>query len=141
MASSGPRPGLVIRYEYLWSRERARGHLKSKDRPACIVATVDSETLPLFVMLIPITHSSPTAGDVSIEIPFQVGKAIGLDHKKSWAIVSEYNVDIWPTPSLAQIPGKPGQSVYGELPPTLLIRIKKALRECIRVGKAQTVDR
>jgi hypothetical protein len=35
-----PRPGLVIRYDYLWSREAA-GREQGKERPACFVAAMD----------------------------------------------------------------------------------------------------
>ena len=55
MALPEPKPGLVIRYDYLWSREAAVGRDQGKDRPACLVAASDSTTLPRFVVILPIT--------------------------------------------------------------------------------------
>ena len=51
MALLEPRPGLVIRYDYLWSREAAAGHRQGKERPACLVAATDPATAPRFVDL------------------------------------------------------------------------------------------
>jgi hypothetical protein len=38
---------------------------------------------------------------------------IGLPtEKESWAIVSEINIDTWPSPGMSHIPGRPNQFVY-----------------------------
>ena len=38
MSLPDPKPGLVIRYSFLWSHERDRGAIEgSKDRPCAIV--------------------------------------------------------------------------------------------------------
>ena len=52
-----PRPGLIIRYDYLWTREAAAGRDQGKERPACLVAAMDSTASPRFVVILPITHS------------------------------------------------------------------------------------
>ena len=54
-----PRPGLVIRYDYLWLREASAGRDQGKDRPACLVAASDWSLQPRFVVILPITHSPP----------------------------------------------------------------------------------
>jgi hypothetical protein len=43
--------GLVVRYDYLWSREHTSGRSQGKDWPACLVAA--SSTTPRFVVLLP----------------------------------------------------------------------------------------
>jgi hypothetical protein len=60
MALPEPKPGLVIRYDYLWTRESAAGKQQSKDRPAGLVAASDSTVAPRFVVILQITHPAPT---------------------------------------------------------------------------------
>lgn len=119
-----PAPGLVIRYDYVWSRESARGRTQGKDRPACIVVATDNEATPQHVVLVPITHSPPRKGDVGVEIPPKVRRAIGLDDEPAWIIVSDHNVDAWPSPGLAPVPGKSGVYAYGFIPRALFIQVK-----------------
>ena len=86
------------------------------------------------VLLLPITHTPPTKGVVGIEIPWAVKRAIGLDEARSWVIVLECNLDIWPNSGLTSIPGKAGQFSYGFLPPNLFSRIRKEFLEFYRSG-------
>ncbi len=136
-----PSPGLVVRYDYLWSREAAAGRTQGKDRPACIVAASDSETMPRFVVLLPITHSPPLCDAVAIAIPAKVRQAIGLDDDSSWVVVSEYNVDEWPNAGLMPVPGKPDVFAYGFIPPGLFATIKARLVELARKKKSEAVSR
>ena len=124
MALPSPAPGLVIRYDYVWDREFALGRTQGKDRPACIVFATDSAAIPRYVVLLPITHSPPLEGNVGIEIPPQVRRAIGLDEEPAWIIVSEHNVDEWPSPGVTAIPGKPGVYSYGFIPKALFAQVK-----------------
>ncbi len=64
MSLPQPAPGLVIRYNYLWADEAARGNEEgSKDRPAAIVMAVKhSGGDETHVYVLPITHSPPLAG-------------------------------------------------------------------------------
>lgn len=124
MALPDPKPGLVIRYDYLWTHEAAAGRDQGKDRPACLVAASDASTKPRFVVLLPITHTVPTGEAVGIEIPLRVRQALGLDDLPSWVIVSEHNVDEWPNAGLSPLPGKPGTFAYGFIPPSLFAAIK-----------------
>jgi mRNA-degrading endonuclease toxin of MazEF toxin-antitoxin module len=64
-----PRPGLVIRYDYLWTHEAAAGRDEGKERPACLVAAMDSSASPRFVVILPITHTRPDKNTVGVEIP------------------------------------------------------------------------
>jgi hypothetical protein len=124
-----PKPGLVIRYDYLWLREAAAGRDQGKDRPACLVAASDASAKPRFVIILPITHSAPSGDTVGIGIPPRVRRALGLDEEPSWVIVSEHNVDGWPNNGLQPIPGRPGVFSYGFIPPGLFVQIKTKFLE------------
>jgi hypothetical protein len=136
-----PKPGLVVRFDYLWSREHAAGRSQGKDRPACLVAGSDDPTRPRFVILLPITHTPPAEGIIGIEIPIAVKRAIGLDDTPSWVIVTDYNVDEWPSRGLSPIPGQPGTFAYGFIPPGLFAKIKATFLEVHRTGATTGVHR
>jgi hypothetical protein len=141
LAFPDPKPGLVVRYDYLWSREAAAGRDQGKDRPACLVAANDSLTKPRYVVLLPITHSPPDAGAIGIEIPAKVRQAIGLDDAPSWVIVSEHNIDEWPNGGISSVPGRPEAFSYGFIPPGLFARIKARFLELARQNKRGAVRR
>lgn len=141
MAIPEPSPGLVVRYDYLWSREAAAGRTQGKNRPACLVAASDSQTRPRFVVLLPITHSPPLNDTVAIEIPAKVRQAIGLDDQPGWVVVSEYNVDEWPNAGLLPLAGKPDVFAYGFIPPGLFATIKARLLELAREKRSKGVSR
>jgi hypothetical protein len=117
------------------------GRQSGKDRPTCLVATLDDTAKPRFVIILPITHSPPAEGVMGIEIPLTVKKNLGLDEARSWVIVSEYNIDDWPTAGLAPAPGKRGTFAYGFLPPGLFARIRDAFVTHYSEGRAQAVRR
>ena len=92
-------------------------------------------------MLLPITHSPPSADTVGIEIPAKVKQALGLDEVPSWIIVSEYNVDEWPNAGLSPLPGRPGVFSYGFIPPGLFAQIKAKFLKLARRNKGRAVRR
>jgi hypothetical protein len=141
MALPEPRPGLVFRYDYLWSRESRSGLDHGKERPACLVAASDSAAKPRYVVIVPITHSPPTGDTVGIEIPPRVRQAIGLDDAPCWVVVSEHNVDEWPNGGLAPVPGRPGVFSYGFIPPSLFAQIKARLLMLVEQGQGTPVRR
>lgn len=136
-----PRPGLVIRYDYLWTREAAAGREQGKERPACLVAAADSLVSPRFVVILPITHSRPDKNSVGVEIPARVREALALDDAPSWIIVSEHNVDEWPNAGLAPMPGRSGVFSYGFIPPGLFAQVKAKFLELYGKGRSQGVRR
>lgn len=136
-----PRPGLLIRYDYLWSREAAAGRELGKERPACLVAVTDPMALPRFVVILPITHARPDDDTVGVEIPAKVREALGLGDAPSWAIVSEHNVDEWPNGGLAPLPGRPGVFSYGFIPPGLFAQVKARFLELYEKGRTGGVRR
>lgn len=141
MALPEPKPGLVIRYDYLWSREAAAGRDQGKERPACLVAASDSSLRPRFVVILPITHVPPGDDTVGIEIPAKVRQALGLDDAQSWVIVSEYNVDEWPNGGLAPLPGRSGVFSYGFIPPRLFAQVKERFLELSEQRRSSGVRR
>ena len=141
MAIPQPKPGLVVRYDYLWTHESAAGRHQGKERPVCLVAASDSKTRPRFVVLLPITHTRPDGNTIGIEIPAKAKQAIGLDNERSWVIVSEYNIDEWPNGGLSPIPGNPGVFDYGFITPGLFAQIKTRFLELARQNKSGAVRR
>jgi hypothetical protein len=141
LAFPEPKPGLVVRYDYLWSREAAAGRDQGKDRPTCLVAASDSLSRPRYVVLLPITHTPPVGDTVGIEIPTKVRQAIGLDDERSWVVVSEYNIDEWPNAGLSPLPGGPNRFSYGFVPPGLFKVIKAKFLQLAKQGKSEVVRR
>ena len=141
MPLPAPRPGLVIRYDYLWSREAAAGRDQGKERPACLVAATDPATSPRFVVILPITHMQPDKDTVGVEIPARVREALGMDDAPSWVIVSEHNVDEWPNGGLAPLPGRSSVFSYGFIPPGLFARVKASFLELYEKGRSGGVRR
>jgi hypothetical protein len=141
VAFPDPKPGLVVRYDYLWSRQAAAGRDQGKDRPACLVAASDHLSTPRYVVLLPITHTQPDEETVGIEIPAKVRQAIGLDDAPSWVIVSEHNIDEWPNGGLSHVPGRSSAFSYGFLPPGLFAQIKVRFLALARQNKSAAVRR
>lgn len=136
-----PEPGLVIRYDYLWSGEAQAGRNQSKERPACLLIASDPSPKPAFVVLLPITHTRPRGNTVGIEISAAARKHLKLDDAPCWVIVSEYNVDEWPNGGMGQIPGRPGVFSYGFIPPGLFAQIKAKFIELAGRRSQRSVKR
>lgn len=136
-----PEPGLVIRYDYLWLTDSGAARAAGKERPACLVATLDDEADPGLVLILPITHSPPRGGTAGVEIPFQVGRKLGLDDGRSWIVISEANVDFWPNAGLAPVPGRRGVFAYGFLPPTLFETVRSRFLKLVEQRRARIVRR
>ena len=141
MVLPDPKTGIVVRYDFVPSREGAAGRSHRKDRPACIVAASDSLTRPRYVVLFPITHSPPDANTIGIEIPSKVKRAIGMDSAPSWVIVSEHNIDEWPNAGLSPMTAKSGVFAYGFIPPGLFAQIKAKFLGLARDEKSGAVRR
>jgi len=136
-----PRPGLIIRYDYLWTKEAATGRDQGKERPACLVAAMDSASSPRLVVILPITHTRPNRTSIGVEIPARVREVLGLDDVPCWIIVSEHNVDEWPNGGLAPLPGRPGVFSYGFIPPGLFAQVKERFLDLYEKGQTGRVRR
>ncbi len=134
-----PKPGLVIRYSFLWSNEKAKGIVEgSKDRPcAIVVATKRAADGDIDTIVAPITHQPPEDPAASIEIPAATCKSLGLDGGRHWLRLDELNRFAWPGFDLRPIPGSPDKYEYGMLPPGLYQQLREGIltRQKERAGR------
>ena len=138
-----PRPGLVIRYGFLWSHEADEGaEESSKDRPcAIIVATQRDQGGDVRVIVAPITHEPPADPAASIHVPPDVCRRLGLDNEQQWLRVDELNRFSWPGYDLRPIPGR-GGSEYGLLPRSLFQQLKARILQRQQIRQARRpIDR
>jgi hypothetical protein len=92
-----PRPGLVIRYSYLWAREADAGQEEGvKDRPCAIILVLFEEDGRQRVRVLPVTHSPPSNPRDGLEIPLPTKIRLGLDSMRSWIVLTEANDFFWP---------------------------------------------
>jgi hypothetical protein len=78
------------------------------------------------VIVLPITHATPTDPDHAIEIPAPTKRRLGLDEDRSWIVVAEANRFTWPGPDLR--PARLGETttvVHGELPADIFRRVRE----------------
>lgn len=124
-----PKPGLVIRYSFLWSDEHADGAREgAKDRPCAIVVAVRREPNgDIQTIVAPITHLQPRDPAASIAIPTATCRNLGLDEGRHWLRLDELNMFAWPGYDLRPIPGRRGRYDYGMLPPSLFERLRAGI--------------
>lgn len=138
-----PIPGLIIRYGYLWAREHDQGRVEGlKDRPCAIVLAVEDDGDQVSVVVLPVSHSPPATGTLSIEIPHDTKRRLGLDDQQSWIVLSEANHFIWPGFDLR--PAKPGDMssiAYGELPANLFRKMRAAFVRAVHEQRIRLVPR
>lgn len=92
MSLPTPRPGLVIRYSYLWAREHDQGREEGiKDRPCAVLLATRTDEGDLRVIVLPVTHSPPLDPEGAIEIPAPTKRRLGLDDGQSWIVLTEGN--------------------------------------------------
>lgn len=138
-----PKPAQVIRYSYLWGNEHDDGKEEGrKDRPAAIVMTLQSEGGDLQVAVVPITHSAPESATDAMELPQGIKRQLGLDDERSWVVLTEINVFVWPGPDLRPTgEGAEETVLYGYLPANVFRDIRDRLVANIKVGKTRQVKR
>jgi len=124
-----PRPGLVVRYAFLWSHEAETGAVEAvKDRPCAIVVAARSDPGgDIRTIVAPITHTPPLDPTASIEIPSDVCRMLGLDGDRQWLRFDELNRFAWPGFDLRPIPGRAAAYDYGMLPPNLFEKLKQGI--------------
>ncbi len=129
MSFPAPKPGLIIRYSFLWSHERDAGADEgSKDRPCAIVVAVTvGEAGEIRTVVAPITHRPPDEPLDSIEIPAAVCAHLGLDSGRHWLRLDELNRFVWPGFDLRPIPGRAGEFAYGMLPAGLFEQLRQGI--------------
>ncbi len=139
-----PTPGLVIRYSYLWHSEFSAGREEgSKDRPCAIIATVrtnaDGENR---VLVLPVTHSSPTRGIAAVEIPATIKRDLNLDADRSWIVLAEWNEFVWPGTDLRPVPNDDeGSIAHGTLSRGFFARVRDDFVAAVEAGRSKRVPR
>lgn len=143
MSIPTPRPGLVIRYSFLWSSERDRGAVEgSKDRPYAIVIampTPGGDRGEVRAIVAPVTHSPPVDPDTSLEIPANVCRRLGLDGARHWIRFDELNRFTWPGYDLRPRPD--GSYEYGMLPRGLFEELRQGIIGAQRARRGAIVGR
>jgi hypothetical protein len=135
-----PRPGLLIRYSYLWESEaRSDREEGTKDRPCAIILVLLREGEHPIVRVLPVTHGAPTDPADALEIPLPTKRRLGLDSQRSWVILSEANDFIWPGPDLRLlVSGDQSTVAYGMLPPGFMAVLRERLAQRRRAKLAIT---
>jgi hypothetical protein len=138
-----PKPGLVIRYAYLWESEARKGREEGmKDRPCAIVLVVLRDGEHPIVRVLPVTHTPPAEPADALEIPTLTKERLSLDSDRSWVVLTEANDFIWPGPDLRPLPGSdPGTVAYGFLPPGFMKALRERLDRLWRQRRAHAVTR
>ena len=138
-----PKPGLVIRYAYLWESEARQGREEgTKDRPCAVVLVVLREGGHPIVRVLPVTHTLPGNSADALEIPAATKDRLGLDSERSWVVLSEANDFIWPGPDLRAVPSRnPSTVAYGFLPPGFMRVLRERLEDRRRERRMGSVVR
>ena len=114
------KPGLVIRYDFLWKDEDRAGREHGlKDRPCAIVSTSKTrQDGGKDVIVCPITHSPPDDKASAIEIPLKVARFLNLDEGRSWIRTHEVNTFEWSEGHIpfGMTPAHEGEWAFGQLP-------------------------
>lgn len=138
-----PRPGLVIRYSYLWEREARAGQEEGvKDRPCAIILVLLREGGHPVVRVLPVTHSPPRDPGAALEIPPPTKQRLGMDSERSWVVLDEANDFIWPGPDLRPTAGGgPSSVIMGVLPPRFMQVLRERLIARHAAGRTRAVSR
>jgi len=135
-----PKPGLVIRYSFLWSHERAKGLVEgSKDRPCAIVVAARKQGSDTLVMVAPITHRTPDDPAASAEIPADVCRHLRLDAGRHWIRFDQLNQFFWPGYDLRRLPN--GSYGYGMLPRGLFQQLLGGILDRSKKGRQIVIPR
>jgi hypothetical protein len=138
-----PQPGLVISYAYLWSDEAEAGAVEGrKDRPCAIVIARDLGEGPhKQVAVVPVTHAPPHDPDVAVEIPRRVKEHLNLDGERSWIVLNEMKVFVWPGFDLRPISRDTTRVDYGLLPPKFFDQVIEKLSRLIEADGVERTRR
>jgi len=139
-----PKPGLVVRYDFLWKEEQRAGVESGKDRPCAIVLTsAERADGSKDVLLCGITHSPPGRNETAVKVPPAVARHLGLDDQQSWIKTDQVNRLTW---EKGRIPygisqARKGEWTFGMIPQGLGKQVFEQVRERARSRTLQTVER
>lgn len=127
--------GSVIRYSYLWLREKDKGEDSGrKDRPVCVQLVVARNGIST-ALLFPITSQLPAGTTLTLAIPQVEARRVGLV-PPSWIVINESNED-----DLAISPFIADTVPLGTFSKAFRITILKAVIEIIKTGQHKRVER
>ena len=143
MTIPDPRPGLVIRYSFIWSHEADTGAVEgAKDRPCAIVVALRREHDGGYQTIVaPVTHSPPADVTRSLEIAASVCRSLGLDDGKHWLRLDELNRFLWPGYDLRPRTDVPGRFDYGMLPQELFEKLRHGILELQKQRQGRIISR
>jgi mRNA-degrading endonuclease toxin of MazEF toxin-antitoxin module len=130
--SIDPKPGLVVRYDFLWQEDQRAGIESGKDRPCAIVVTsAERSDGSKQVLLCAITHSPPGKNETAVKVPPAVAKHLGLDHEQSWVKTDQMNRLTW---EKGRIPhgisqARKGEWSFGTLPQSFSNQVFAQIQE------------
>jgi hypothetical protein len=132
------RPGLVLRYPYLWARQAQAGETEGrKTRPVCLALTLGTDEGVTRLVLLAITSRPPGPDRNAVAVPDIERHRAGLaGHPAAWVIVDEYNFDIAERSFYLD----PSQTPLGAFSPSFLRRVTQAFRQAL-AGNAVQVPR
>lgn len=140
-----PKPGLVIRFDYLWRDEQMRGQEDGgKDRPCVIVvATKERADGSRRIMVCPITHSPAQGNQTAVKIPPKLARALDLDEGRMWIKTHELNAFTWEKDripvGMVKTPG--GKWIHGIVPYAIRKEVLAQVRQNNRQRKLSQVMR
>jgi hypothetical protein len=131
------KTGLVIRYVYLWARERDRGEETGrKDRPVCVQMMISDSLGQELALLFPITSQMPDPATRAVSLPEIEARRVGL-RTPAWVIVEEWNeeTDLRNSPSIAD------PMPLGRLSKAFVLELRQAAIAAIRARQYRAVRR
>ena len=110
-----------------------------KDRPVVVVlakVVTDQQTQ---VLVAPVTHSKPEAGN-GVFVPAAIKRHLGLDDEDSWIITTEVNRFIWPGPDIRPAKGE-DNPLHGAIPARLFEQVKKQISDNAKAAQVTVTKR
>lgn len=141
MKLPNPRPGLVIRYGYLWSWQVELAQEEGKDRPCSVVVAAEDDGSKTFTYVLPITSKPPTVRADAVEIDTATKRRLGLAADRSWIMLTEVNQFFWPGVDLSPVDRRSGRFAYGDLPAALTRRLVDEIERRDKAGELKFVVR
>jgi hypothetical protein len=139
MSPDDLKPGCVIRYPYLWSRQQSRGETEGrKERPVCLVyARRDDARSLTHLFLLAISSQPPLVAEDAVILPDLERQRAGLgDWSEAWVTISETNYDILEHSHYLNL----SEPILGAVSPSFLRKVALGLRSALIAG-GRRVDR
>jgi hypothetical protein len=137
-----PETGLVIRYNFLWSREHDHGAEHGrKARPVCAVVPLTREGDD--VVLFPLTTREPGPDRLAVRVPETERHRLRLrGTAPSWLLLDEGNRDVLPgSYHVEPIAHDPPVYAYGTFSQAFMRVVLRSLAAALRARRMRLVPR